>query len=367
MKRPVWIALILAALTLLVVSCDREVTGDVRLADNSSQDCLQCHSGYLDQAQGEWANSIHASGNNIDYTNRDGSDCMACHDQQGFVEFITTGELPDAPLTAVSAIGCFTCHNPHETGDLSLRTVAAYTLKNGVVFDHGQGNLCANCHHSRTDVRTIAANQSVNNRYGPHHGPQGEVIQGTGAYYAFPGRTTDFASSPHAGQVRDACVGCHMGDVQQHDGYHIGGHSWNMVAPEDETVTLAKICADPSCHPTATSFDFRTPGDVQDYDGDANITEGYQSEIEGLMEELHDLLVAQGVLNAGTGLPNSGTIADVHLAGALYNYMFFEEDRSTGVHNFVYAYNALQASITYVEGLSGAPSSVNVATIQVSH
>lgn len=365
MKRPVWIALSLAALMLMVVGCDREVTGDVELADNSSQDCLQCHSGYLDQAQGEWANSIHASGTSIDYTNRDGSDCMACHDQEGFVALITTGELPDAPLTTVSAIGCFTCHDPHENGDMRLRTTAAYTLMNGDVFDHGQGNLCANCHHSRVDVREIGDDESVNSRYGPHHGPQGDLINGSGGY-EFPGLSYTFASSPHAGVVRDACIGCHMGDVQQHDGYDIGGHSWNMVAPEDEEVTLAKICADPSCHPSATSYDFRTPGDVEDYDGDGNTTEGYQSEIEGLLEELHDLLVAQGVLNAGTGAPNSGTIADGHLAGALYNYVTVEEDRSVGVHNFVYISSLLEASIDYVEGLAGA-SSMNVATVQASH
>jgi len=139
-----------------------------------------------------------------------------------------------------------------------------------------------------------------------------------------------------------------------------------MVAPEDTTVTLAKICADPSCHPTATNFDFRTPGDVADYDGDGDNTEGYQSEIEGLLEELRALLVDQGVLNGTTGAPNSGTIADVHLAGALYNYVTVEEDRSIGVHNFVYISSLLIASIDYVEGLAGAPS-MNVAAVQAFH
>jgi len=116
MKRPVWTALILSAMMLAVVGCDREVTGDVGLADNSSQDCLQCHSGYLDQAQGEWVNSIHASGNNIDYTNRGGSDCTACHDQQGFISFLATGEIPDEPLSTVSAIGCFTRSEERRVG-----------------------------------------------------------------------------------------------------------------------------------------------------------------------------------------------------------------------------------------------------------
>jgi len=153
-------------LTLLMVAgCEREITGNVPpTPDNNRDNCLECHSGYLDQAQGEWANSVHASGSSIDYTNRDGSDCMMCHDQQGFIEFLTTGDLPDIKYESVSAIGCFSCHNPHENGDLSLRTTAAYTLADGDVFNHGKGNLCVNCHHSRTDVRTITDNQRTTAR-----------------------------------------------------------------------------------------------------------------------------------------------------------------------------------------------------------
>ena len=308
---------------LALVGCERKISGDVStIVDNSTEDCLGCHSGFLDHAQGEWANSIHASGNTVDYTNRGGSDCTRCHFQQGFLSWIETGTLPPDPFETVSAIGCFTCHDPHERGDLSLLITSAYTLENGVVFDFPEaGNLCVQCHHSRVDVRTVGDNQSVNSRFGPHHGPQGDMVGGTNAY-EFPGLSYTFPSSPHGNQVREACAGCHMGQTRNHTGYNVGGHSFKMedVASGESQVG---ICADAACHPTADEIDF--PAD-QDYDLDGSI-EGYQTEYQGMMDSLAVLLQAAGVLS-GSGSPVSGTIADGHTAGALYNYQFCAEDQS---------------------------------------
>lgn len=342
------VAFVLAALALVMIAltgCEREITGDVKvITDNSAQNCFGCHSGQMDAQQGEWANSIHASGNNVDYTNRGGSDCTACHNQQGFVEFINTGTLPAVPFSSVSAIGCFTCHNPHETGDFSLRAMGAYTLLNGVVFDYESGNLCANCHHSRTDVRTIGDNQSVNSRYGPHYGPQGDMIAGTGGY-EFPGEGYTFPSSPHANQVREACVGCHMGNPQAHDGYKIGGHSFNMV-DEESGYDLSGVCATAACHPGVSTFDFTADFD---YDNDG-VIEGYRTEVEGMHDSLAVLLQNAGVLS-GAGVPLSGTIADGNIAGALYNYVFIKNDQSVGVHNFSYTRSLLEASIDYMNSV----------------
>jgi hypothetical protein len=345
MKRLTMSLVGLASLLLISGGCDREISGNVELVDNNSENCLQCHSGLLDQAQGEWANSVHASGNNIDYTNRGGSECTRCHDQQGFVQFLETGILPDVPFETVSAIGCFTCHNPHENGDLRLRTEAAFTLKDGDVFDHGKGNLCANCHHSRTDVRTIADNQPINSRFGPHYGVQGDLLNGSGGF-EFPGEGYSFASSPHALVVTNACVGCHMGNPRTHVGYDLGGHSVNMTS-ESTSETLVGLCADASCHgAAATSYDFTAD---EDYDMDGTI-EGYQTEIDGLIDSLGQLLYAQGVVNSSY-VPVTDTLDDANLAGAVYNFVYLEEDRSHGVHNFNYARDMMLNSIDYVSQL----------------
>jgi hypothetical protein len=345
MKRLTMSLVGLAAMLLFSGGCEREISGNVELVDNKSENCLQCHSGLLDQAQGEWANSVHASGLSIDYTNRDGSDCMKCHDQQGFIQFVTTGTLPSEAFESVSAIGCFTCHNPHQNGDLSLRTEAAYTLMDGDVFDHGEGNLCVNCHHSRTDVRTIAANQRISNRFGPHHGPQGDLLNASGGY-EFPGETYDFGSSPHATLVTNACIGCHMGNPEIHEGYNVGGHSFVM---EDEVsgTNLAELCAAGNCHDNeAEDYDFAAD---EDYDMDGEI-EGYQTEMDGLIDSLGELLYAQGVVDEEY-VPVTDTLADAHLAGAVYNLVYLIEDRSHGVHNFRYASDLMLASIDYVSGL----------------
>jgi hypothetical protein len=336
----------LVSLLLISGGCDREISGNVQVLDNNSENCLKCHSGLLDQAQGEWANSVHASGANVDYTNRDASDCMRCHDQQGFIEFLATGELPDMKYESVSAIGCFTCHNPHQNGDLRLRTDAPFTLLNGAVFDHGEGNLCVNCHHSRTDVRTIADNQAISNRFGPHHGPQGEMLIGTGGF-EFPGEGYNFPNSPHRLIVEDACVGCHMANPEIHDGYAVGGHSWNMEDEETGTNMAAELCADASCHDNdAEDYDFKAD---EDYDMDG-VIEGYQTEMAGLIDSLGKLLYAQGVVNSSY-TPKTDTLADANLAGAVYNLVFVEEDRSEGVHNFKYAKALIDASIDYVSDL----------------
>lgn len=338
--------LALAGFVAWTAGCERTVTveGD-SLTGSDLNSCFTCHNGdgQLEQAEGEWENSIHASGSNIDYTNRGGgSDCTRCHDHQGFIDFLATGVV-NAPYDVVSAIHCHTCHAPHERGDLSLRIETPTTLANGATFDHGKGNLCTKCHQGRSSEAVITTtNYAItSSRFGPHHGPQGEMIQGTNLYQRFPGYV--YATSTHANVVRDACAGCHMGNVETHDGYAIGGHSFNMV--DDETGSnLVKFCT--PCHATATStYDFTANAD---YDGDG-LTEGYQTEMEGMLEELRALLVGEGLLNGSSGLAIVQTVADGHKAGALWNYIAVMEDQSRGIHNFKYATSAIQASIAYLE------------------
>ncbi|MBD3401503.1 hypothetical protein GF420_01305 [candidate division GN15 bacterium] len=357
-KRIAFVMAALAAFMLVMTGCEREITGEVEtINDISSQNCFGCHNGQMDAEQGEWQNSTHASGNNIDYTNRGGRDCTACHNQEGFISFINTGTLPAEPFSSVSAIGCFACHNPHETGDFSLRAVDAYTLPDGSSFDHESGNLCANCHHSRLDSRTIVDGVSVSRYWGPHHGPQGDMINGSNGF-EFPGEGYSFPSSPHATQVREACIGCHMGNPQAHQGYDIGGHSFNMV-DEGSGETLIGLCADGACHPGVEVYDFTADAD---YDNDG-VVEGYQTEIAGMLDSLSTLLQNGGYFD-GSNYPVSGTIADANIAGAMYNYKFVEEDQSHGIHNFRYARSLLEASIDYMSNLPGATANSSQVSLE---
>jgi len=355
MKKVIGITFAVIALLLAIVGCDREVTTDNMVSvDNSSENCLECHNGLLDQAQGEWVNSIHASGNNIDYTNRGGSDCSICHNQEGYLYYLENNTIPDLAFDNVSALGCFTCHNPHETGTLEVRQVDYVSLANGDTFDHGGGNQCASCHHSRLSSGDITDDISVNRYWGPHHGPQGDLVNGSNGW-EFPDESYTFPTSPHASVVRDACIGCHMGNPRTHVGYTLGGHSFNMTSEDAEEDDLAGLCADESCHGgAADSYNFLADAD---YDGDGE-TEGYQTEIAGLMDSLSTLLQLQLVLG-GDDHPVSATIADENLAGALYNYLYLHEDRSHGIHNFKYSLALLEASIDYVDQLAIPTVSMN--------
>lgn len=325
---------LIALLLISGIGCDREIVNADRGNDAEYTSCFTCHGeeGILLAAKGEWQNSVHASGNNVDYTNRGGSDCTQCHDHQGFLEFLETGSV-SAPYDLVSAIHCFTCHSPHERGNLTLRTDDAFTLANGDVFDHGPANLCVNCHHSRIAATDITDNQEItSSHWGTHHGPQGDLLDGSNGY-EFDGY--DYESSSHAGIYDNSgCIGCHMGHPRTNIGYKIGGHSFNMEDEESGT-TLVGVCQD--CHESAEDFDY----------------EGIQSEVDSLLEELDILLFNAGLVDDG-GHPVVQTIADKNTAGALYNFVIVEEDRSHGVHNPKYIVDLLESSIAYMEGLGGA-------------
>ena len=82
--------------------------------------------------------------------------------------------------------------------------------------------------------------------------------------------------------------------------------------------------------------------------------------------EIHDLLDSLGAILYSAGLvdedhhPVSGVeISTADSAGALYNYLFVEEDRSIGVHNTAYAVALLKSSINYLNtgDPNGAPQS----------
>lgn len=343
----------LVAMMALVAGCERKIVNEIANNDQSLAGCFACHGetaldGAILQAEGEWQNSVHASGTSVDYTNRgDGSDCQQCHNHQGFVEYTSTGSESDSIYSTVSSIHCFTCHAPHTRGDMSLRVDAPYTLKNGVVFDHGAANLCVNCHHTRTSLANdIAGGDTLrfipSSRMGPHHGPQGDNLQGT---HAFQFGSTPYASSTHASVVPDGCVGCHMGNPQQHDGYNVGGHSVNMeYEAHDGTVyTLVGICA--SCHGEyAGKTDFDDWED-KDFDGDGTI-EGVQTEFDGLADSLAVLLTK--VINPSTGLFRTNVKVTRQQQGAAYNWKIYEEDRSHGIHNPLFFEAMLKASIAYM-------------------
>ncbi len=355
MKRTVIFTILLCASLILALGCERKVTNTI-VQDNTfagADACMECHGDgdlKLVAAQTQWANSKHGEGaTTILNANVGEGSCGECHTAEGFISAIT-----DVPFDSshYSSIGCFTCHAPHTTGTLALRVTEPYTLLNGDVFDHGEANLCVNCHHSRKDVRTTVADSvKLSSRFGPHHGPQGDMLNGSGGY-EYDGYT--YTNSPHSNVAVDGCIDCHMSPSV---GVELGGHTWTMAAVtvEGEEQNLVG-CNRSTCH----------NAEMKGFD-----STGVQTSIVEYLDSLGAALYDVGLADYSIEEFEDGT-ADTTYApmgnrivkskdstGAVYNYMFVKEDRSEGIHNTEYALGLLQSSLNFIR--TGNASGVTAA------
>jgi hypothetical protein len=310
-------------------------------------DCAQCHDDMTHHSiVAEWNNSLHA----VTTTDPAGSaGCVGCHTGFGFV-----ARMEGTPIvnTAYEAITCATCHEPHDVSKPhQIRAYNTATLMNGtVVTNGGMGGLCMQCHISRQNATNYVATTAGSSHYGPHHGPQTDMLEGVNGYTY--GKT--LGSSPHKDVVTDTCVACHMQtDSSTSPAFtHAGGHSFEVASAASGTnppVYLTAVCV--QCHGSITNFNFPTV----DYDGDG-VVEGVQTEVANLMLQLATLLPPVGV--AKTNLSIDATWTPQQLKAA-YNYLFVQSDGSYGVHNIAYTVDLLKASITDMGGgaaASGLPS-----------
>jgi hypothetical protein len=331
--------------------------------------CLQCHSAETPQIILEQFNqSVHAAGEiAVDYAGARSS-CAQCHSSEGFIEFARTGEVAEN-ISNPSAWQCKTCHSIHESFEqtdyaLRLADPVEFLFDETVVADLGNSNLCANCHQSRRAGPYDMGGEEVDTddddvpdftvpdgefyisstHYGPHHGAQSNVVYGAG-FAEIEGSFTypDAGSASHNDETYGRCTGCHMSEY----GNGAGGHTWNPGIDG---------CNTAECHNgNATDFDINN----------------VQTETEGLLEELRDLLLAAGVIELGEEEfyelnPETGDIElvvetdgyhpivgshPVVLAEAFFNWVGLEEDRSLGVHNPAYVKALLENSIEAVEAL----------------
>ena len=348
MGRLTLIGCVLLVLLLVTVGCDRKITGDVALADNSSSNCFTCHSDsdiMLVEARTQYEHSKHAEGETSIRNHLHGSfygACERCHTAEGFLAYVNGEQAGQSDF--YTPISCFTCHAPHSNGSLQLRVTTAVTLEDGATFDHGPANLCATCHHSREDVSEFVVDSvETSSHFGPHHGPQSDMLIGTNAY-EYAGYT--YANSPHS-QAPEGCIHCHMASGEF---MTVGGHSWNM-ADTVEGIDNVIGCNNTefACHSVSnpvTTFD-RTA--AADYDWNGSV-EGVQTEVQGLLDSLAILLENANLRIIATDSIVVRNIVLADTAGALFNYEYVKEDRSLGVHNTAYTVGLLQSSIEFLDG-----------------
>lgn len=341
------IGIILAVLLVVFAfGCERNITTIEEVKQTSvlpAQNCLVCHSdddtGII-AAAGQWANSKHASGENI---NRNEEPCAKCHTSEGFVHFADTGEVLDL-VENPTAIHCFTCHAPHSNGNFSLRITAVQPLQDGASMNLGASNICITCHQSRRDVNTyISASESITSiHWGPHHSVQGDMLIGSNGY-EYSGYDYDIQTN-HKG-TGGGCLDCHF---ETSNSYYLGGHSFNMayeIGHDEVYNTLA--CA--RCHSDMEEAD--------DFNRAFAGGAGIQDSVQTLIATLQGMLETAGLIafdpEEGHVLPLPGIKTSADSAGAIWNWLMAEEDRSHGVHNPRYIVNLLYSSILFLQGPAG--------------
>ncbi|RMF11064.1 MAG: T9SS C-terminal target domain-containing protein [Candidatus Neomarinimicrobiota bacterium] len=312
---------------------------DVSLDVNT---CAICHDeGSHHAFPDQWRYSVHGNPTTLSYAGTRAS-CAQCHSGSGFIAYLANGMNPLETAPDPVPIGCASCHDPHSVENIhQLRTVGPTILGNGVVITQGgTGQLCMTCHKSRRNSEEYTGPDfHYSSHFGPHHGPQADMLAGTNALTF--GR--DLPSSPHLEATEDACVTCHMsGSLTDADGNinHVGGHTFSMTDPDGNDHVEA--CA--PCHGELTSFHekkFYDANGVADHDGDG-IEEGVQDEVAGLLEELALMLPPVDDPTVDVSGTYEYTLTEIKAA---YNYFFVMEDRSGGIHNPAFAVSLLKTSI----------------------
>ena len=323
--------------------------GDPRLIskDTTAGVCNQCHSAATHHIKGmEWGNSLHAvTTRDPSGTGRDA--CVGCHTNNGFIDRMNGVGPADLSFDAIS---CQTCHEPHgetvPSGNAHLVRALTATLADGTkVTTAGMGTLCMNCHQSRQNAAVYAAKTAGSAHFGPHQGPQADMLLGTNGFTY--GKT--IPSSAHADVVADTCANCHMQPPAATDPAlgQVGGHTFKMsFAGTSKIPGEQMVGACQTCHgPDASSFNFP----LMDYDGDG-VIDGVQTEVQNLLNQLALLLPPVGQAKSSLNIDSTWTQPQLEAA---YNYLFVQSDGSLGIHNMAYTVGLLKASIADLQARSG--------------
>jgi hypothetical protein len=160
--------------------------------------------------------------------------------------------------------------------------------------------------------------------YGYHHGPQGNILAGTGLF-DFTGEISGGFNAHGNPEVNArSCATCHMGEAY---GEQAGGHTFAMsYFYHGGDVANVAGCID--CHSTIEDFDYR----------------GLQTEVEDLLDEVAVELRRIGIIQADGYRFVPGTYPANVVAGAV-NWQTILEDRSLGIHNPDYVVAVLEATL----------------------
>ena len=329
--------LCMLSLLFALAACEGEQGAQgVAGADADVQCTQQCHTDdasdlqdWIVSIQEEAKASMHAHAGSFVY--RD-DPCSGCHTTEGYQYRVANGAT--IAVETSSRISCWACHAPHSNANFNLRKQGATDWIIGTgTYDKGNSNTCAMCHQGLDADPAVASVDTITNkRWGPHHGPQSNMLAGHGAY-EFTGAYN--ATHPHNG-IANGCVNCHMAD--QPEGGMAGGHSNQINYSYHGSVHVNS--AGCGCH------------GAQDLDAKVAAT---QAAYETAVRQLGEGLVTLGWIDPGDTVYVNVPLGliDTDSRGAVWNYRMLLEERSEGVHNPNYIGGVLTATQTYVTSQLG--------------
>ncbi|PKL81729.1 MAG: hypothetical protein CVV24_13740 [Ignavibacteriae bacterium HGW-Ignavibacteriae-3] len=368
-------------------------TTDMRIQATYNADvCAYCHdSGTHHIFPEQWDASYHSGATSYP-TGAGRESCVRCHTGAGFAQYSAGIPTTDPYFdVSYSPISCAGCHDPHsKTNVHQLRKVTAeiYNPNSATptaptykaVTGAGMGTMCINCHQSRAEANASVAATSISSRFGPHYGPQGDILLSSNMLEL---GGVKLAVSNHLGAAVDACVRCHMYNLNALTGSVVnqwGGHSFSMstfkkdasgnylMGPDHRRIKdkdNMEACA--QCHGSTFGTNFE---DVKfylngsgDHDNNGKV-EGLHQEVFGMVNKIMSEL---GKIPGSTFSPEYGqydatgkfiafpvpkaTWTKTQLS-AYWNAITAHNDKSGGIHNPKYI----------ITGLKGAMKSLGLAT-----
>lgn len=288
--------------------------------------------------------------------------CAKCHSGTGLPTFIANNT--NVAVEPSNSMLCETCHSDLATFDRYVVNSVPFPSGANITFGEGaESNLCLECHQGRES--TVSVNRAIGD-LGPDE--INERLTFRNVHYFAAGATL----------FGDAAMGAYQYEGQEYNGIftHVQGFQ-TCVECHDPHALEPNYNACQGCHQVSDPSLIRWSDSTDDYDGDGDVEEGLEGEIDTMREILYESFQAyaaetlgQAIVydpsahpyffndTNGNGEPDADEVTNSNrfaswsprLLRAAYNYQYAAKDPGAFAHNGKYILQVLYDSIADVGG-----------------